>query len=156
MMVAAARLLEDDPDGDSGSIAYLEAATAPDRGAAAPARGRRGEQARRRTASNPIGGDETESRRRNNESQQWRHEENEVKTAAQQSGIDQNEDRSGKKWVASATCRSTGEERKNLTLICGSRYHVMNSTCIHLRAKGPNIYMYRRRRIYKEPPGEIQ
>jgi hypothetical protein len=33
---------------------------------------------------------------------------------------------------------------------------VMNSTCIHLRAKGPNIYMYRSERIYKEPPGEIQ
>jgi hypothetical protein len=33
---------------------------------------------------------------------------------------------------------------------------VMNSTCIHLRVKGPNIYMYRRGRIYKEPPGEIQ
>jgi hypothetical protein len=32
---------------------------------------------------------------------------------------------------------------------------VMNSACIHLRAKGPNIYMYRRGRIYKEPPGEI-
>jgi hypothetical protein len=33
---------------------------------------------------------------------------------------------------------------------------VMNSTCIHLRVKGPNIYMYRRGRKYKEPPGEIQ
>jgi hypothetical protein len=33
---------------------------------------------------------------------------------------------------------------------------VMNSTCIHLRVKGPNIYMYRRGRIYKEPPREIQ
>jgi hypothetical protein len=29
----------------------------------------------------------------------------------------------------------------------------MNSTCI---VRGPNIYMYRRGRIYKEPPGEIQ
>jgi hypothetical protein len=28
---------------------------------------------------------------------------------------------------------------------------VMNSTCIHLRVEGPNIYMYRRGRIYKEP-----
>jgi hypothetical protein len=32
---------------------------------------------------------------------------------------------------------------------------VMNNTCIHLRGKGLNIYMYRRGRIYKEPPGEI-
>jgi hypothetical protein len=31
----------------------------------------------------------------------------------------------------------------------------MNNTCIHLRAKGLNIYMYRRGRIYKEPSGEI-
>jgi hypothetical protein len=33
---------------------------------------------------------------------------------------------------------------------------VMNSTCIHLRDRGSNIYMYRRGRIYKEPPREIQ
>jgi hypothetical protein len=33
---------------------------------------------------------------------------------------------------------------------------VRNSTCIHLRAKGPNIYMYRKERTYKEPPREIQ
>jgi hypothetical protein len=32
---------------------------------------------------------------------------------------------------------------------------VMNSTYIHLRASGSYIYMYRRGRIYKEPPGEI-
>jgi hypothetical protein len=41
--------------------------------------------------------------------------------------------------------------RENLTLVYGSVYHVMNNTCIHLRAKSPNIYMYRRGRIYKEP-----
>jgi hypothetical protein len=35
-------------------------------------------------------------------------------------------------------------------------YHVINSTCIHLRDMGSYIYMYRRDRIYKEPPGEIQ
>jgi hypothetical protein len=29
---------------------------------------------------------------------------------------------------------------------------VMNITCIYLRAKDLNIYMYRRGRIYKEPP----
>jgi hypothetical protein len=40
---------------------------------------------------------------------------------------------------------------KNLTLVCGFVYHVMNSTCIHLRAEGSNIYLYRRGRIYKEP-----
>jgi hypothetical protein len=44
---------------------------------------------------------------------------------------------------------------KKLTLVCGFVYHVMNSTCIHLRAEGPNIYLYMRGRIYKEPPGEI-
>jgi hypothetical protein len=44
-----------------------------------------------------------------------------------------------------------GRERTNLTLKIGSVYHVMNSTCIHLRAKGPNIYMSRRGEIYKEP-----
>jgi hypothetical protein len=31
----------------------------------------------------------------------------------------------------------------------------MNITYIHLRAKGLNIYMYRRERIYKEHPEEI-
>jgi hypothetical protein len=40
--------------------------------------------------------------------------------------------------------------RENLTLVCGFVYHVMNNTCIHLKIKGPNIYMYRRRRIYKK------
>jgi hypothetical protein len=42
------------------------------------------------------------------------------------------------------------------TLISGSVYHVMNNTYIHLRTKGSHIYMYRRGRIYKEPPEEIQ
>jgi hypothetical protein len=31
-------------------------------------------------------------------------------------------------------------------------YHVMNSTCIHLRVRGSYIYMYRKGKIYKEPP----
>jgi hypothetical protein len=54
-------------------------------------------------------------------------------------------------------CMESSRERKtNLTLKTGFVYHVMNNTCIHLRAKGPNIYMYKRGRIYKEPPGEIQ
>jgi hypothetical protein len=60
------------------------------------------------------------------ESRQWQREENQGKPATQQSGIDQNEDRSKK---------TVGEERKKLTLICGSEYHVMNSACIHLRAR---------------------
>jgi hypothetical protein len=42
-----------------------------------------------------------------------------------------------------------GEE--NLNLIFSSVYHVMNITCIHLRVKGLNICMHRKRRIYKEP-----
>jgi hypothetical protein len=32
---------------------------------------------------------------------------------------------------------------------------VMNSNCIHMRTEDLNIYMYKRGRIYKEPPGEI-
>jgi hypothetical protein len=44
-----------------------------------------------------------------------------------------------------------GKER-TLTLKSGFVYHVMNNTYIHLRAKDSNIYMYRRGRIYKEPP----
>jgi hypothetical protein len=51
--------------------------------------------------------------------------------------------------------RRLGEERKTNPNF-GFVYHVMNNTCIYLRAKRLNIYMYRRRRIYKEPPGEIQ
>jgi hypothetical protein len=49
--------------------------------------------------------------------------------------------------------RRLGEERKPNPNF-GSVYHVMNSTCIHLRVE--DIYMYRRRRIYKEPPRVIQ
>jgi hypothetical protein len=48
------------------------------------------------------------------------------------------------------------ERETTLTLKTGSVYHVRNITCIHLRAKGPNIYIYRRERIYKEPTEEIQ
>jgi hypothetical protein len=33
---------------------------------------------------------------------------------------------------------------------------VMNSTYIHLRVSDSYIYMYRRGRIYKEPPEKIQ
>jgi hypothetical protein len=35
-------------------------------------------------------------------------------------------------------------------------YHVMNSTCIHLRVNGSHIYIYRRGRIYKKNPEKIQ
>jgi hypothetical protein len=55
-----------------------------------------------------------------------------------------------------AKCRNRGEEKITLTLKICSVYHVMNSTCIHLKDKCPNIYMYRRGRICKESPGEIQ
>jgi hypothetical protein len=45
----------------------------------------------------------------------------------------------------------------SLWLECNNRvFSVMNITCIHMRAEGPNIYMYRRREIYREPPGKIQ
>jgi hypothetical protein len=60
--------------------------------------------------------------------------------------IDQNR---GDRRVSHAMHR--GKNPKILAL-----YHVMNSTCIHLRVRDSYIYMYRRGRIYKEPPGEIQ
>jgi hypothetical protein len=44
------------------------------------------------------------------------------------------------------------ERKTNLTLKTGSVYHVINSTCIHLKVKSPNIYMYRRGRICKKSP----
>jgi hypothetical protein len=72
--------------------------------------------------------------------------------------IHADETREGRRiWWRKCNVRNDwlGEERKanpNFNVV----YHVMNRTCIHLRAKGPNIYMYRRERIYKKPPGEIQ
>jgi hypothetical protein len=39
---------------------------------------------------------------------------------------------------------------KNISLIFDYVYYVMNITYIHLRASDPNIYMYRRGRIYKK------
>jgi hypothetical protein len=38
--------------------------------------------------------------------------------------------------------RSSRERKTNLTLKLGFVYHVMNNVCIHLRAKGLNIYIY--------------
>jgi hypothetical protein len=38
-------------------------------------------------------------------------------------------------------CRNRGEEKITLTLKIGSVYHVINSTCIHLRVNSPNIYI---------------
>jgi hypothetical protein len=62
-----------------------------------------------------------------------------------------------KKRGASATPGSTTrEERKNLTLLFGYVYHIMNNTCIHMRTGWLNIYMYRRREIYREPLEKIQ
>jgi hypothetical protein len=46
--------------------------------------------------------------------------------------------------------------KRTLTLKIGFVYHVMNSTYIHLRTGGPNIYMYMKGKIYKEPPKGIQ
>jgi hypothetical protein len=43
-----------------------------------------------------------------------------------------------------------GEENRNPNPNCWLCYHVKNNTCIHLRVKGLNTYMYRRGRIYKE------
>jgi hypothetical protein len=40
--------------------------------------------------------------------------------------------------------------KTNLTLKFDSVYHVMNITCIHLRIKRLNIYMYISETIYKE------
>jgi hypothetical protein len=37
------------------------------------------------------------------------------------------------------------------TLISSSVYHVTNGTCMHLRHKGSNIYMYRRGEYIKNP-----
>jgi hypothetical protein len=41
----------------------------------------------------------------------------------------------------------TGREK---TLISSSIYHVTNNTCIHLKTRNPNIYMYMIENIYKE------
>jgi hypothetical protein len=64
--------------------------------------------------------------------------------------------RGGERKSAETKCRTAWEREQTLTLKAGSVYHVRNSTCILLRAKGLNIYMYKRGRIYKEPPREIQ
>jgi hypothetical protein len=59
-------------------------------------------------------------------------------------------DGEGKKPLAtkcSTRLGRSGERETTLTLKSGSVYHVMNITCIHLRAKDLNIYMYRRGRI---------
>jgi hypothetical protein len=53
--------------------------------------------------------------------------------------------------AAGKRCTKSSRERKmNLTLKTGSVYHVMNITCIHLKVKTLNIYMYRREKIYKK------
>jgi hypothetical protein len=48
----------------------------------------------------------------------------------------------------------TGEIKITLILKTGSVYHVMNSTCIHLRTGGPNIYMYMKGKYTKNPQKE--
>jgi hypothetical protein len=71
---------------------------------------------------------------------------------------DQSEEKPDEEHARNA--RNRGEDMRTLTLKIDSVYHVRKSTCIRLRAKGPNIYVcvcvYRMRRIYKEPPREIQ
>jgi hypothetical protein len=47
-------------------------------------------------------------------------------------------------------------EERTLTLIFRYVYHVMNNTCIDMATLGPDIYMYRKGEIYKEPPRGIQ
>jgi hypothetical protein len=42
-------------------------------------------------------------------------------------------------------------DERILTLIFDSVYHVINITYIHMRDNDPNIYMYKRGKIYKEP-----
>jgi hypothetical protein len=55
--------------------------------------------------------------------------------------------------------KSSGSTRegknKTLTLKVGFVYYVRNSNCIHLRTRSPNIYMYMKGKIYKEPPKRI-
>jgi hypothetical protein len=55
------------------------------------------------------------------------------------------------RWCMKCDVQDWEREERTLTLICGSVYHVKNSTCIQLRTKDLNIYMYKRGRIYKEP-----
>jgi hypothetical protein len=42
-------------------------------------------------------------------------------------------------------------EERTTTLIFGSVYHVMNSTCIHMRTGGLNIYIYMKEKYTKNP-----
>jgi hypothetical protein len=41
-------------------------------------------------------------------------------------------------------------------VLATSSYLMLNNTCIYLRVRDSYIYMYRRRRIYKESSEEIQ
>jgi hypothetical protein len=49
-----------------------------------------------------------------------------------------------------------GERKKILNLKTGFEYHVMDSTCIHMGIECSNIYMYMKRKIYKEHSKGIQ
>jgi hypothetical protein len=57
--------------------------------------------------------------------------------------------------VTMPKCMESWGSEKNPNPKIGSAYHVMYNTCIHMKVEDPNIYMYKRGRIYKEPPGEI-
>jgi hypothetical protein len=50
-----------------------------------------------------------------------------------------------------AKCRNRGEEKITLTQKIVSIYHVMNSTCIHLRTEQLNIYMYMKEKYINNP-----
>jgi hypothetical protein len=57
------------------------------------------------------------------------------------------------RWVVGKVQQiGCGRERTepNLTLGIDSIYYIRNNTCINLRIKGLNIYMYRRWRILKK------
>jgi hypothetical protein len=58
--------------------------------------------------------------------------------------------------LAMTKCKVKKNHGREESLIFGFIYHVMNSTCIHLRTRGLNIYMYMKEKIYKEPYEEIQ
>jgi hypothetical protein len=80
----------------------------------------------------------------------WRHDENEEE---EQSDVEELRDEKPRTIrMKIYVWRSARKNRgKREIIISGSIYHVMNNTCIHLRDKSSNIYMYKKERIYKEP-----
>jgi hypothetical protein len=65
-----------------------------------------------------------------------------------------NEANAGRDWGGARVPRAGSireRDERILTLIFDSVYHVINITYIHMRDNDPNIYMYKRGKIYKEP-----